>query len=89
MDTTLEEARWRVYVIRCGDDTFYTGITTNVERRLRQHQQGTGAKYTRGRHPLQLWWVSSPMNHQQALVQEWQIKQWSHAEKEALQNSSR
>jgi putative endonuclease len=86
--TALEETGWRVYVIRCGDDTFYTGITTDVERRLRQHREGTGAKYTRGRCPLQLWWASSPMNHRQALLLERRMKQWSHAEKEALQNGS-
>ncbi|NLP19022.1 MAG: GIY-YIG nuclease family protein [Firmicutes bacterium] len=43
-----------VYILRCGDDSLYTGYTTDIKRRLRQHQRGKAAKYTRGRHPLSL-----------------------------------
>ena len=42
---------WSVYIVRCVDGTLYTGITTDVQRRLKQHNAGTGAKYTRGRCP--------------------------------------
>ncbi len=45
---------WYVYILRCGDGTLYTGITDNVPRRLAMHQAGRGAKYTRGRGPLEL-----------------------------------
>ena len=45
---------WYVYMLRCGDDTLYTGVTDDVERRLAAHQAGKGAKYTRGRGPLEL-----------------------------------
>jgi putative endonuclease len=45
---------WILYVLRCGDGTLYCGISTDVERRLGQHQAGTGARYTRGRGPLVL-----------------------------------
>lgn len=45
---------WTVYILRCADDTLYTGITNDLERRLADHQAGQGAKYTRGRGPLQL-----------------------------------
>lgn len=45
---------WRVYVLRCGDGTLYTGIALDVAARLAQHQAGTGARYTRGRGPLEV-----------------------------------
>lgn len=89
MDDVTKQSNWRVYVIRCGDDTFYTGISTDVERRLRQHQQGKGARYTRGRDPLVLWWTSDVFSQEQALVVERQMKQWTHAKKEALRNGPR
>ena len=46
--------RWYVYILRCGDDSLYTGITNDLDRRIAQHEAGTGAKYTRGRGPLRL-----------------------------------
>ena len=45
---------WYVYMLRCGDGSLYTGSTTDVARRLREHQNGTGAKYTRARPPVSL-----------------------------------
>lgn len=45
---------WALYVIRCGDDSLYTGITTDVARRFDEHKSGRGAKYTRGRGPFTL-----------------------------------
>lgn len=45
---------WWVYLLRCGDDTLYCGIALDVAARLKQHQAGKGAKYTRGRGPLEL-----------------------------------
>ncbi|BBD09142.1 GIY-YIG nuclease family protein [Desulfovibrio ferrophilus] len=45
---------WTVYLLRCADDTLYCGITTDIERRLREHNAGTGAKYTRSRTPVVL-----------------------------------
>ena len=45
---------WYVYILECGDGTLYTGITDDVLRRLRTHETGKGAKYTRGRGPLKL-----------------------------------
>ena len=46
--------RWRLYVLRCADDTLYTGITTELVRRVREHNQGKGAKYTRARLPVNI-----------------------------------
>ena len=48
------EKTWYLYMIRCGDGTLYTGITDDVQRRFAMHQNGKGAKYTRGRGPLAL-----------------------------------
>lgn len=78
------DSEWYVYMIQCGDGTIYTGIATDVERRLEQHRAGTGAKYTRGRGPLQLVYVASCGNHSQALKTEWKIKKLSRNEKLAL-----
>jgi putative endonuclease len=44
--------RWQLYVLRCADGTLYTGITTDLDRRVREHQDGCGARYTRGRRPV-------------------------------------
>jgi putative endonuclease len=45
---------WLVYILRCKDNTLYTGITNNIKKRLAAHNQGTGAKYTRSRRPVKL-----------------------------------
>jgi putative endonuclease len=76
--------RWRVYLVQCRDGTFYTGITTDVARRLSDHAAGRGAKYTRGRGPLVLWWVSEPLTHGEALAWERRIKKWRHDQKQQL-----
>lgn len=78
------EDKWYVYILRCGDGTLYTGITTDVPRRLRMHRSGRGAKYTRGRQPLELVYTEACDDHSQALKREWQIKQLPRAEKEKL-----
>lgn len=73
-----------VYVLRCGDDTLYTGYTTDVERRLAQHRAGTGAKYTRGRTPIDVVHVESYASRSAAMSREYEIKQFSRARKERL-----
>jgi len=73
-----------VYVLRCGDDTLYTGYTTGLERRLREHRGGTGAKYTRGRDPLALVHVERFESRSAAMSREHEIKALSRAEKERL-----
>ena len=75
---------WYLYVLRCGDGTLYTGITTDVERRLEEHRQGRGAKYTRGRGPLELAYQEECGTHSEALKREYAIKQLSREEKENL-----
>ena len=73
-----------VYVLRCGDDTFYTGYTTDVRRRVREHERGEGAKYTRGRTPLELVHVEEHDDRSAAMQREHEIKTFSRERKARL-----
>lgn len=75
---------WYVYMLRCKDGTLYTGITDNVERRLCAHRAGRGAKYTRGRGPLELVYQEEQPDKSAALRREVQVKRLSRQEKLAL-----
>lgn len=72
---------WYVYILRCGDGTLYTGSTDNVEKRLAAHRAGKGAKYTRGRGPLELVYTQQLPDKSAALRREYEIKQLSRQEK--------
>jgi len=73
-----------VYVLECADGTFYTGYTTDPERRVAEHNAGEGAKYTRGRRPVELRYTEECASRSAALSREYEIKQLSHDEKAAL-----
>lgn len=73
-----------VYILRCGDGTLYTGIAADIERRLRAHQSGTGAKYTRGRGPLCVVYREELPDKSAALRREAAIKRLKRTEKLAL-----
>lgn len=75
---------WYLYILRCGDGSLYTGITTDVEKRFQAHQSGKGAKYTRGRGPLEIVYREECSDHSQALKREIAIKALTRQEKEAL-----
>lgn len=75
---------WQVYMILCSDDTFYTGITTDLQRRFNQHAAGTGAKYFRGRQPLQVIYQESGHSRSTASRRELEIKNLTRAEKSIL-----
>lgn len=75
------EATWYLYILRCGDGTLYTGITTDVEKRLEVHRSGKGAKYTRGRAPLELVYREVCGDHSDALKREIEIKKLTRQEK--------
>ena len=75
---------WQLYILRCGDGTLYIGITTDVQKRLEAHRAGKGAKYTRGRSPLEVVYREECATHSDALKRELEIKALSRAEKEAL-----
>lgn len=72
---------WYLYILRCKDDSLYTGITTDVEKRLEAHRAGKGAKYTRGRGPLELVYREECGDHSDALRREAEIKRISREEK--------
>ena len=78
------ESNWYLYILRCADGTLYTGITTNVERRLEAHRSGKGAKYTRGRSPLELAYREECGSHSDALKRELLVKKMSREQKEQL-----
>ena len=78
------EAKWYLYILRCGDGTLYTGITTDVPKRLEQHRTGKGAKYTRGRSPLELVYREECGNHSEALKRELAVKKLTREQKEVL-----
>ena len=80
----MTEAVWKVYILRCADGTLYTGIATDVARRVREHNAGTGAKYTRGRGPVELVYAREIGSRAQASREEWNIKQLTREEKLAL-----
>jgi len=63
-----------VYIVRCNDRSLYTGITSDVQRRVLEHNSGTGSKYTRARSPVTLAFVEQADNRSDALKREFQIK---------------
>lgn len=75
---------WQLYLLRCGDGTLYTGIALDAQKRLLMHQRGRGAKYTRGRGPLELVYTESCPSHSDALRRELEVKKLTREEKEAL-----
>lgn len=70
-----------VYIVECADGTLYTGITCDLKRRLQQHQQGKGAKYTRSRRPVSLRYVEVGKDKSWALSREWEIKKMTRDQK--------
>ena len=75
------ENTWKLYILRCADGTLYTGITTDVERRFAEHSSGKGAKYTRGRAPLELVYSEDCGDKSTALRRELEIKAMTREEK--------
>ena len=72
---------WFVYILRCGDGSLYTGCTDDVQRRLAAHRSGKGAKYTRGRLPLELVYQEGAQDRSAALRREAAIKKMTRQEK--------
>lgn len=70
-----------VYIVECTDESLYTGYTTDVERRVDEHNAGEGAKYTRGRTPVNLQHVETFDERGPAMSREYEIKSLSRAEK--------
>ena len=73
-----------VYILECSDGSLYTGWTNHLERRLKAHNEGKGAKYTKGRGPVVLRHVEHFATKEEAMSREYEIKQLSRREKMAL-----
>ena len=80
----MEDKLWYVYMLRCGDGSLYTGIAVDVQARLEVHRSGKGAKYTRGRSPLELVYTEQCASKSEALKREIAIKALSRTEKDTL-----
>ena len=77
--------RWWVYLLRCADRSLYCGITLDLKRRINEHNASNkGARYTRGRRPVQLAWSEAQRSHSLALKRELQIKRLTRSGKERL-----
>jgi len=72
---------WSCYILRCADDTLYTGITNDLEKRLAAHNEGTAAKYTRARGPVELVFIEDCADRSEASKREMAIKSLTRAEK--------
>ena len=77
-----------VYILRCSDDTLYTGWTNDLEKRIKAHSNGTGAKYTRGRGPVELVYFEEFDDKKDAMKREYEIKKYTRSKKEWLIMSS-
>jgi len=80
----LAAMEWIVYILRCADGTLYTGVTTDLERRIAEHNRGIGAKYTAARRPVQVCYRESAANRSVAQSREAAIKRLSREQKLAL-----
>jgi putative endonuclease len=72
---------WTLYILRCSDDTLYTGITNNLKKRFECHKSGKGARYTRGRLPVKIAYFESCIDKGSALRREYEVKRLSRTEK--------
>ena len=75
---------WHVYIVRCSDRSLYTGIARDVETRVRQHNTGDGARYTRSRLPVELVYRETVLDRSTALKREYAIKRMRPADKRRL-----
>ncbi len=75
---------WFVYLLECSDNTLYCGITNNLEKRINTHNNGKGAKYTRGRLPVSLFYFEEVESKSSALIREIKIKRMSKEQKISL-----
>ena len=75
---------WSLYILKCSDGTFYTGITNDLERRLKMHQTGKASRYTRTRGPVEMLYSETCGNRSSALIRECEVKEWPRKRKESL-----
>ena len=83
--TAIAESKWFLYIVRCNDSSLFTGITTDIDRRLNEHNfTKKGAKYTRARRPVNLVYCAHYNNRSSASRAECKIKKLSRSEKEKM-----
>ncbi len=80
---------WHVYIVKCSDGSFYTGVAKDLEARIAQHNAGEGAKYTRARRPVRVVYSERAEDRSSAQLRVYALKQLSRAEKAALILESR
>ncbi|QHE50613.1 GIY-YIG nuclease family protein [Pontibacillus sp. HMF3514] len=81
------EANHMVYILKCKDGSLYTGYTNDFNRRLRMHEQGKGAKYTRGRGPFEVVYKQAFLTKEEAMQEEYRIKKLNRPYKEQMISS--
>lgn len=80
---------WYVYILECADSTYYTGITTDIDRRVAEHNEGPkGAKYTKARRPVQLIYTESVVDKSAASKREYAIRTLTRSQKKSLAQKS-
>ena len=72
---------WYFYIVRCSDNSLYSGVTTDIKRRIKVHNLGKGAKYTRSRLPVKLKYSEKYRTRVRAMQREWEVKQFTRKEK--------
>ena len=75
---------WYLYILRCQGNTFYTGVTKDLKRRLKMHNEGRASKYTRARRPVKMIYSEDCVSHATALVREYKVKALTRKGKEGL-----
>ena len=80
---------WKIYIIRCKDSKLYTGITNDIERRIKQHNSGNGCRFTKYRYPVELLYTERAVSRAEALKREARIKQYTRQEKLKLIKNGR
>lgn len=77
----MKSDRWVLYILECGDGSLYTGISNDFERRLQEHEEGIGAKYTKGRGPFSVLYTEECEDRSAASKREYTMKRLSRAQK--------
>ena len=78
---------WWVYIVKCSDGTFYTGVSNNLNARIKKHNSGEGAKYTQSRRPVELVYKEKSLDRSRSLKREIEIKKLKRSEKLELINT--
>ncbi len=82
--TEAPEAVWSLYILECSDGSFYTGVSTDIDRRLREHEKGTASRYTRTRRPVVLLYREECGSRASSLARECAVKSMSRQTKKKL-----